>query len=367
MNIILSGGGTGGHIYPALAIASEIRQRMPDVNLLYVGTARGLEKKIVPERGIPFQSIEISGIDRSSISKAGKSIVNIPRSIVQARRIIKAFKPDVIVGTGGYVSYPIVLAGTFLGVKTVIHEQNAMPGLANKHLARRVDHVLLTFEEARAYLASSNIKVTGLPVRKEILQVNQEEARKKLGLRRNCFTLLVFGGSLGARTINEAILALMGLLQKNEEIQIIWVTGDQQYDVCSEQYQQRINQKDTQCYVKMFPYLYNMEDALAVADLAICRAGASTISELAVMGLPAILVPYPYAAENHQEKNAAALVKKNATEMVIDHDLDGDTLFHKIQELREDREKLKILGENILREARPNALEDIVDIVLSNG
>jgi UDP-N-acetylglucosamine--N-acetylmuramyl-(pentapeptide) pyrophosphoryl-undecaprenol N-acetylglucosamine transferase len=361
MRIILSGGGTGGHIYPALAIASEIKRRNPAAELLYVGTERGLESKIVPPTGIAFKTIDISGIDRSSMIKASKALIKFPFSFFQARDIIKNFKPDIIVGTGGYVSYPVVLAGTFMDVKTLIHEQNAIPGLANRNLARRVDCVLLTFEEARKYLDAKCIKLTGLPVREEILTIDRTKA--KSGAEGNTFKLLAFGGSLGSATINQAMLQLVERY-RNEHIGIIWIAGQAGYEDMREALEKKVYTKSLTCSVNILPYMYNIEEALAVADLVICRAGASTVCELEVLGLPAILVPYPYAAENHQEKNARALVDKNAALMIIDEFLDGDILYKKIEELRNEKQKLQEMGQNMIKEARPNALSDIVDEIL---
>jgi len=363
MKVIISGGGTGGHIYPALAIAQEIRDRIPNVKILYVGTEKGMEKNIVPKAGFDFKTIDISGINRSSLLKASSSIAKLPRSFFQGWEVVKEFRPDVTIGTGGYVSFPVVLAATFLNGKTYIHEQNALPGLANRCLARRVDCVMLTFPEAKERLTAKKIKVTGLPVRKDILNINSEQAYKDLGLKKGIFTLLVFGGSRGALSINRAMLNAMERFQK-EDMQIIWLTGNDGYEEMQNSLKDKVNVSSMKCKLIMQPYMYNMNQALAVADLALCRAGASTVCELAVVGLPAILVPYPYAAENHQEMNARALLNKNAVTMIIDEFLDGDTLYHKVSELKSNTARLKEMAENIRREARPNALKEIVDIVL---
>jgi len=362
VKIILTGGGTGGHIYPALAIASELKQRIPSVELLYVGTARGMESKIVPPVGIPFKTIDIIGIDRTSMLKASKTLIKFPFSFFQARDIIKEFQPNIIVGTGGYVSFPVVLAGTFMDIKTVIHEQNAIPGLANRNLARRVNCVLLTFEEARKYLDAKKIRLTGLPVRREIMALDRQKYRSAGEPAE--FTLLAFGGSLGASSINHAMLTIVERY-RNERIKLIWITGQAGYEDMQYTLSKKIDVKSLLCSLTMVPYMYNMEEALAIADLAVCRAGASTVCELELLGVPAIFVPYPYAAENHQEKNARALVEKNAAEMVIDEFLDGETLFNKIEKLRNDRQKLQKMGENMLKESRPNALKDIVDEILA--
>ncbi|MDD2585286.1 MAG: undecaprenyldiphospho-muramoylpentapeptide beta-N-acetylglucosaminyltransferase [Syntrophomonadaceae bacterium] len=365
MKVIISGGGTGGHIYPALAIARGIKERLPDTEVLYVGTRKGMESTIVPANGFQFKSIDITGLDRSSIIKASKSMLKFPGSIFQAWNIIRDFQPDIIVGTGGYVSFPVLFAGTFFPCKTFIHEQNAMPGITNRNLAKRVDCTMLTFEEAAPYLHARRIIVTGLPVRKEILEVNRIEARKKLGFDNdNGFTLVAFGGSRGAMSINRAMLGLMARYHR-EKMNIVWVTGEKNYNSVKEELGQYIDFKALKCQLKLLPYMHNMEEALAVADLVVCRAGASTLSELAVLGLPAILIPYPYAAENHQEKNARALLGKKAAEMVIDEFLDGDTLYNKIETLRKDQLLLKSMSENIRREARPKALDDILDVILN--
>lgn len=362
MKVILTGGGTGGHIYPALAIASELRSRIPDVQLLYVGTTKGLESKIVPRSGMPFKTVDITGIDRSSMLKSGKTLLKFPASFLQAREIIKDFEPDIIIGTGGYVSFPVVFSGTFMDVRTVIHEQNAIPGLANRNLAKRVDRVLLTFPEAGQYLNGSNIRITGLPVRKEILTMHREGKASEPG--RNLFTLLAFGGSLGSTSINQAMIPVIDRY-RNTELNFIWITGESGYEEMKISLEKRVDVRSLKCGLEMVPYKYDMEKALAAAHLAVCRAGASTVCELELLGLPAVFVPYPYAAENHQEKNARALVEKGAAEMIIDEFLDGDSLYKIVERLRRDPNRLQEMGQNMFKEARPNALNDIVDEILS--
>lgn len=361
MNIIVSGGGTGGHIYPALAIIREIQDRVPSARILYVGTKKGLEHSLVPQQGIPFQAIEIQGLNRSSPIKAVRSILKVPASFGQAKKIIRDFRPDVIVGTGGYVSFPIVLAGTFLGIKTCIHEQNAFPGLTNRSLAKRVDLLMLTFPEALERLKARRVEITGLPVRKEILALAGRLPAEKTA---DPFTLLAFGGSLGAASINQAILDLIKYYRETPDIRIIWITGKGNYEAMQTELSKLNAAPSYQCKVEIMPYHDHIEEVMATADLAVCRAGASTVSELAVLGLPAILIPYPFAAENHQEKNAQALVEKNAAEMVIDARLDGDTLYHKVENLRLNPEFLSAMSENMRAGAKPDALTRIVDLIL---
>lgn len=363
MRLIISGGGTGGHIYPALAIANGIKEAVPSAEILYVGTDTGMESRIVPQAGYQFKSVDISGIDRSSMLKASKSLVRFPRSLFQAWDIIKEFKPDVVLGTGGYVSFPVVLAGTFFQCKTIIHEQNAMPGLANRNLAKRVNYTLLTFPEAKKYLRARQIIVTGLPVRKEILEIDRVTARKELNLE-DKFTLVVFGGSRGAQRINKAVLEMIPRYADESELQIIWITGENNYADILDKLHYQVDLKRLKVKLLLKPYMYDIEKALAVADLAVCRAGASTVSELSILGLPAILIPYPFASENHQEKNARALMGKKAVEMVIDEFLDGDTLYKEIEKLRQEPRRLKEMATNIKNEARPHALQDIIKIVI---
>ena len=226
-----------------------------------------------------------------------------------------------------------------------------------------VDCVMLTFPEAKKHLNAKLIKLTGLPVRKDILNVNAKQARQSLGLKEDKFTLLVFGGSRGAMSINRAMVTAMPRL-KHEDIQIIWLTGENGYKEVKSSLADQVDLDNIKCNLQIFPYMYNMNEALAASNLAVCRAGASTISELAIMGLPAILVPYPYAAENHQEMNARALLQKKAAIMVIDEFLDGDTLYQRVNELMSNPQRLEQMSSNMRQQARPNALKDIVDIIL---
>lgn len=365
MRILISGGGTGGHIYPALAIADGIKQRIADAEILYVGTREGMESTIVPQAGYNFESIDVSGLNRKSMLKASKSLAKFPKSIFQAWSVVKRFEPDLVIGTGGYVSFPVVFAGTlFPSCRTFIHEQNAYPGIANRHLAKRVNCTMLTFAEAEQYLQAKEVRITGLPVRKQFIDINRTDAYRKMGLSSTRFTLLVFGGSLGAASINSAMLDIVEKMME-KDIQIIWITGNDAYPSIIRDIDERLAAKKNRGVLKCLPYLNNMEDAMACAQLAVCRSGASTISELAVAGLPAILIPYPYAAENHQEKNARALAEKKCVDMVIDEFLDGQTLYKKIQYWLENEKELQEMAANIRKEGHPEALSDILNIVLA--
>lgn len=357
MKVVLAGGGTGGHIYPALAIAQGIVAKWPNSEILFIGTSKGLEASIIPETGMTLKMISAEGLDRSSMIRALGSALKVPVGFWQARNIMKDFGPDIVIGTGGYVSYPTVLAGTIMGIRTVIHEQNALPGLANKALARRVDSVLLTFREASRYLNAKNIKLTGLPVRPEIATADRASAMERLELNPDRFTLVAFGGSRGAMSLNRAVLGLVDKY-KATNIQIVWITGDNNYRDVMAALGGQVPEG-----VRILPFMFDMENALAAADLAVCRAGAATIAELGVRGVPAILVPYPYAAENHQEKNARALQKKGAALMIIDEYLEPESLFAKIEELRSNKFRLTRMGQLMREEGHPEALESILQVV----
>ncbi|MGE5403797.1 MAG: undecaprenyldiphospho-muramoylpentapeptide beta-N-acetylglucosaminyltransferase [Candidatus Saccharibacteria bacterium] len=358
MKVIVAGGGTGGHIYPALAISQGILKRWPKSEILFVGTEEGMESTIVPDTGLDFRTISAEGLDRSSMLKALTSALKVPLGFWQSHNIIKEFKPDVVIGTGGYVSYPVVMAATTMGVKTLIHEQNAYPGLANRALSKRVDYVMLTFPEAAKQLSGRKMKVTGLPVRSEIAFITRTEACEFFELQEDMFTILAFGGSRGAASINKVMLRIVKEY-RDQPIQIIWITGDKQFS----EIQSRLEAEGMPPRLRIFPYSFAMEKALAAADLAVCRAGAATISELAIRGLPAVFVPYPFAAEGHQEKNARALERKGAAFTIVDEFLDKKTLLDKIEELRNNKFRLVRMSQLMKEEARPRALEDILDII----
>lgn len=358
MRVVLAGGGTGGHVYPALAIGQGILKKWPGSELIFVGTSHGLESTIVPETGLELKTISAQGLDRSSMIKAVGSALKVPIGFWQARSIIKDFAPDIVIGTGGYVSYPVVMAGSIMGCKTIIHEQNALPGLANRALAKRADYVLLTFREAQEFLQVERVKITGLPVRPDIALADRSDAYRFFDLPEDRFTILAVGGSRGAVSINRA---MSGLVTKylNTEVQIIWITGDQNY----QETVQSFGENGIPGNVRLYPFIFDMAKALAAADLVVCRAGAATIAELAVRGVPAILVPYPYAAENHQEKNARSLEKKGAALTIVDEFLDKNSLYAKIEELRNNKFRLLRMAQIMKEEGHPNALQDILSVI----
>lgn len=364
MRIMVTAGGTGGHIYPAVAIAEELLNREPESQLLYVGAEWGMEKKIIEQKKWRFAATKVKPFTRGSWFKMLAALFYLPLSLWQARRLIKKFRPDIIIGTGGYASFPLVLMGARMGIRTFIHEQNAYPGMTNRKLAPHADGVFLTFKEAAAYLPPCNFKVTGLPVRKEFLYTPKTPSKMPFDLTAGRFTLLVFGGSRGAEKINSAVRAMLPQYSVID-LQLIWVTGEREYDVIKAELAQMTSSVTYNTDIRLFPFLNNMNEAFSAADLAVCRAGAGTISELQVMGLPAILVPYPYAAAGHQEKNAQALEQQGGALLIPDQELSAGRLYQAIEDLRNSPQRLQKMRTSLQRYARPFALRDIADEIMN--
>ena len=362
MRFVISGGGTGGHIYPALAIARGLQQRYLGSEILYLGTDRGLETEIVPKAGLAFRTIKGAGIKRS-LSLANLAVFwQAAAGVAGATRILRRFRPVAVVGTGGYVCGPVVLAAALLRIPSLIHEQNALPGVTNRILARFTGHVAVTFEESARYFGRRDgVTVTGLPVRPEVLTVVREEARAAMGLSEHERLILSFGGSQGARAINLAMAQVLKQLRARPGLRFLHVTGPKQYEEFMSGLKSVGMASENYGNINVVSYLHNMPEALAAADLAVCRAGAATIAELTVRGLPSILVPYPYAAANHQEYNARALVDRGAAVMVTDRDLKGDQLARTMADMLEQPLGLAAMGSKSLAMGRPRALDDILD------
>ncbi|MDQ0227077.1 undecaprenyldiphospho-muramoylpentapeptide beta-N-acetylglucosaminyltransferase [Metabacillus niabensis] len=335
MKVIVSGGGTGGHIYPALALINEIKKNSSDVEFLYIGTENGLEKDIVKRAGIPFKSIEISGFKRKLSTDNLKTIARFFKGVSLSKKYMKEFKPDVVIGTGGYVCGPVVYAATKLNIPTMIHEQNSLPGITNKFLAKYVDKVAICFEEARKYFPSQKVVLTGNPRASEVLGQDAEKGRQSLGLKANQKTVLIFGGSRGAKAINEAVLQMIPLL-KNKPYQIVYVTGEVHYDKVMKE----VELLEDSSHVMIKPFIHNMPEVLASVDLIVSRAGATSLAEITALGLPSILIPSPYVTANHQEKNAQAISENHAAMMIREQELNGELLLTHIDEILLDDKKL---------------------------
>ncbi|MFZ2904745.1 MAG: undecaprenyldiphospho-muramoylpentapeptide beta-N-acetylglucosaminyltransferase [Cyclobacteriaceae bacterium] len=354
--LIISGGGTGGHIFPAIAIANTFRERHPDAEILFVGAEGRMEMTRVPEAGYKIIGLWISGLQRSLKFSNLMFPVKLIASYFRAHSIVKDFAPDVVVGTGGYASGPIMMAATSKQIPALIQEQNSFAGLVNKQVADKVSKICVAYEGMERFFPKVKIVLTGNPVRKDILVIDgkRNKALTQFGLESGRKTLLVIGGSLGAKTINESIL---GGIQKliDAQVQVIWQTGKGYYN----DYQIQLGKYDLR-KIKVFDFLKEMDLAYAAADVVISRSGAIAVSELCIAKKPCILVPSPNVAEDHQTKNAMALVNKQAAQLVKDGD-SRTTLVDEALRLLFDEQRSAMLSENISKLAKPNATNEIVD------
>lgn len=366
MRVILTGGGTGGHIYPAIAIGQAVQKEWPKCEILYMGTKRGLENKIVPEAGFPMIVYDVEGWQRKMSFQAIKAGWKAGRAFFAARKMIREFAPQLVIGTGGYVCLPVVGAATRLGIPTLLHEQNAIPGLTNRLLAGSVNGILLTFPESKKYFNDNLQKkliITGLPIRQAILQVDRTAGLAYFNLSLEKLTLLGIGGSRGAQSINQAMLYVCRKYAGDSRVQIIHSTGESGFAEFQLEFQRAGINVGNNGNIIITPYLQEMEYALACADLCIARCGATFLSEMTAKGLPGILVPYPYAAENHQEYNARALVKQGAAEMILDRELTGERLFEKIENILFAREKRGKMADLSRQAGKPEAMDHILEVI----
>jgi len=354
--ILISGGGTGGHIFPAVSIANEIVRRYPAAKILFVGALGRMEMTRIPEAGYEIVGLPISGIQRkfslANLALPFKLLV----SILKARAIIKEFKPDAAVGTGGFASAPLMAAARQLGIPSLVQEQNSYAGITNKSIGAKADRICVAYKGMEKFFPSQKIRLTGNPVRKDILSLNGKRAQalNEFGFVSTCRTLLIIGGSLGARTINNSILAGLNKLT-DAQIQVLWQTGKVYYG----HVQAQVNGQDLR-QVRVFDFIKNMDMAYAAADVVITRAGALAIAELCVAGKPSILVPSPNVAEDHQTKNAEALAKEGAGILVTDAAAEQDLVSEAIR-LIFDEERCAALSRRILLLGKPKATEDIVN------
>ena len=365
MRVLIAAGGTGGHVNPALAVAGEIKKQYPDAEICFVGTPDRIESKIVPAAGYPLKTIEISGFKRSfspaAIKANIKTVTRLLKSSGSVKKIINEFNPDVAVGFGGYVSGPVIRMAAKMGIPTAIHEQNAYPGVTNKALAEKVDAVMLTAEEAKNHMKFKNEPViTGLPVRGELFEADKDVSRAELGFDHKPI-ILCMGGSLGAKIINEAIVEYL-VANKNKDYNYMISTGQNGLWVPDKLKEQGIDPENTK-NIKIRTYIDDMARCLSAADLVICRAGASSLSEIQALGKPSILIPSPNVTENHQYHNAMALVNKGAAVIIEDKDLNGESLGKEIEKLLADEAYLKSVGEHARKMAVTDASQRICDIV----
>jgi len=364
LRVIITGGGTGGHIYPALAIAEGLRRRHPEAEILYVGTSRGMEADLVPRAGFRFTAIPVAGLKHRLTPSNIFVLWRAGQGFAASRAIMRSFAPHVVVGTGGYVCGPVILAAALSHIPTLIHEQNALPGLTNRLLSRLATKTALTFIEARRHLpARARVILTGLPVRPEILEVQRSEARASLGAGPDELVLVSFGGSLGARSINSAYRDVVRAFAGRAGFKLYHATGEKGYEAFVEDLRAAGLDPETLPNVTVAPYFHAIAGLLAAADLVICRAGASTIAELTVLGVPSILIPYPYATGDHQEHNARALERRGAAVVIRDADLSGEELVARITSLAADRERRTAMAAAARALGKPRALENLLDAI----
>ncbi|MBO7301439.1 MAG: undecaprenyldiphospho-muramoylpentapeptide beta-N-acetylglucosaminyltransferase [Bacteroidaceae bacterium] len=359
--IIISGGGTGGHIFPALSIADAIKSKHPEAKILFVGADNRMEMQRVPDAGYDIIGLPIAGFDRKNLLKNFRVLWLIIKSQLKARKIIKEFAPQVAVGVGGYASGPTLKMAASMNIPTLIQEQNSYAGVTNKILSKNADMICVAYDGMERFFPQDKIKFTGNPVRKSLIDMraNRSEAIKAMGLDENKKCVLIVGGSFGARSINEAILANIEQIKAHKEIQFIWQTGKLYF----EEMQKRTKEAGNPENLIVTDFVSNMANALGAADLVVSRAGAGSISEFALLGKAVILVPSPNVSEDHQTKNAMALVEKDAAIYVADANA-KEELVKKAIETVCDKDKIAMLEKNVEKLGKPNAAEVIADEVI---
>jgi UDP-N-acetylglucosamine--N-acetylmuramyl-(pentapeptide) pyrophosphoryl-undecaprenol N-acetylglucosamine transferase len=366
MKVLFAGGGTAGHINPALAVAGYLRENEPDTQILYIGAKGGMEERLVPSAGFAFKSITVAGFQRKlswkNVKRNAAAAVHVFTASREARKIIREFQPDICIGTGGYVAGPVIREATKLKIPSLIHEQNAYPGVTNKMLSKRADRTMLAVADAQKYLApEARCVLTGNPVRQEVIRADRKEARRKLGLDERP-VILSFGGSLGARTINEAVAGLIASSVKTGRFQHIHAYGQ-----WGKWFPNLLKEKgvdlDKHPELDVREYINDMPDCLAAADLVICRAGAITLSELQAQGRASILIPSPNVAENHQYHNAMAMVNRGAAAILEEKDLTPESLCRKVDELFASPDTIRSLSENAKKMAITDANARICKIM----
>lgn len=367
LKVIISGGGTGGHIFPAIAIANTIKNRYSDAEILFVGAKGRMEMEKVPEAGYEIVGLEISGLNRNNIVKNVSTIWKFQKSLKCAKKLLKEFSPHIVIGVGGYASGPVLYKANSLGIPTLIQEQNSYAGLTNKYLGKKASKICVAYDGMERFFQKEKIVKTGNPCREALLasDISKEEAYAEFNLDPTKKTILAVGGSLGARTLNRSILN--GVTEiVDADVQILWQCGK----LYSFEMDMDMKGKGSPENIHLLEFISRMDLAYKAADLVISRAGASSISELSLLGKPTILVPSPNVSEDHQTKNAMALVNKNAAILVTDEEASSQLIKTALDTLA-DENKLKQLSENILKLALPNSAEKIVDeamkLIKNNG
>ena len=364
MKVLIAAAGTAGHINPAIAIANKIKKEEKDSKIIFLGTTRGLENDLVPRAGYELKHIEAYGLSKKisleNINKMRKTI----GGIFEAKKIIQEFKPDIVIGTGGYICGAAVIAASLNKIPVLLHESNAFPGKATKMLSKKANTVLVSFEEAKNKITNcKNVVYTGTPVKvrkRDFSKIEKIEIIKSLGLSDEKSIILVFGGSQGAKKINEALLYLIEN-KKINNYQIIWATGPKQYDIIKQELQDKNISINNIKGCKIMPYIYNMEEIENIADLIVARSGAMTITEIANLAKPSILIPLPNVSNDHQMYNAKVLQAKEAAIIIKNDELTGEVLNKTIEDIILDREKCKMMGQNAFKVSSENVEDKIYD------
>lgn len=361
MKVVISGGGTGGHIYPAVAIIEELKKRDSNIDILYTGSKNSMESELIPSLGINYKSIEVMGLPRKINKKFFKSIFVLLKGLRQAKKILKDFKPDVVIGTGGFVTGPVLYKAHKMGVYTIFHEQNSYPGITNRILSRYVNAMAVTFKESIKFFKNNDkCVVTGNPIRNRFEFLNREESLKFFEIDENSKNIFSFGGSNGSEELNKAVLGILEKFYKNEKISLIHVTGKLNYDKFLEEVKNKGIKIENN--VKILPYMTEMDKAYGVSDLVITSSGAITLAEISKIGLASILIPKAYTTENHQEFNARAYKDIGASELILEKELNSDLLWENIEKIIFDNSRLEQMKENAKKLATPNAVKDFVSI-----
>jgi len=360
MKVIIAGGGTGGHIFPGLAIAEEFKNRNERTEVIFVGTEYGIEARVIPREGYTIKFLRAEGIVGVSVLKKIRAIIKMFLSVIDSYRIIRTVRPDIVIGVGGYASGAIVFISSLMSIPTMILEQNSIPGLTNKILGKFVNAICTTYQESISFFPKAKTFLTGNPIRIHILKGDTDSGYKLFSLDRDLFTVFIFGGSSGARSINITVIdALNYLYDLKDKIQFLHQTGISDYEKTRELYR-KYGFKGT-----ITPFIYQMGEAYAVADLVISRAGATTLAELTALGKPALLIPYPYAAGHHQEMNARKLFEMGAARMILNSKLKGESLAQNIKELYMHETLRAEMQRNSRALGRPDAGAKAVDIAMS--
>jgi UDP-N-acetylglucosamine--N-acetylmuramyl-(pentapeptide) pyrophosphoryl-undecaprenol N-acetylglucosamine transferase len=353
MKLVIAGGGTGGHLFPGVAIAEELREREPTAEITFVGTKRGIEARVLPELGWPLELIEVSGLKTVGVMGALRGLFRLPKAWWQARALLKRLQPDAVIGVGGYASGPVVLAAKLRGIPTAICEQNSIPGLTNKILGRLVRRVFLSFETSKPFFAPAKIVMAGNPVRRELLA--RLQVRGHAGASDGRIHVLVSGGSLGAVAVNELAANALIELSRDHALQITHQTGEKDLELTAARYREAGVTAECRAFIK------DMAATYLAADLVIGRAGATTVAELAIAGKPAVFIPYPFAADDHQTLNAAEMAARGAALSFKQSDLTGEKLVAAIRPLLDDAAKRSAMGEAMKSLARPGAAAVVID------